>query len=151
LGKTTPSYDLETEFHQEFPTEHITPELLQEVVHSFLGTQLQTPPIYSAKMIDGKRAYDYARAGKEVEMKQNEITIHSFTIDSTRFPEIDFEISCSKGTYIRSIASDFGKKLNSGATMIGLRRTVSGEFRIEDAKSVEEWIQIIESEEVFIP
>ena len=151
LGKTTPSYDLETEFNQEFPTEHITPELLQEVVHSFLGRQLQTPPIYSAKMIDGKRAYDYARAGKEVEMKQNEITIHSFTIDSTRFPAIDFEISCSKGTYIRSIAADFGQKLHSGATLIALRRTVSGAYRIEDAKSVDEWIQIIESEEVFVP
>ncbi|MEN9988539.1 MAG: tRNA pseudouridine(55) synthase TruB [Bacteroidota bacterium] len=151
LGKTTPSFDLETEYDQEFPTDHITEEFLQEVVSSFIGTQMQTPPIFSAKMIDGKRAYDYARAGKEVEMKQNEVTIHSFTFDSTRFPEIDVEISCSKGTYIRSIASDFGKKLNSGATMIGLRRTVSGEFRIEDAKSVEEWIQIIESEEVFIP
>ena len=151
VGKTTPSYDLETEYDQEFPTEHITKERLDEAVASFIGTQLQTPPIFSAKLIDGKRAYDYARAGKEVEMKQNEITIHSFTIDSTRFPEVDFEISCSKGTYIRSIASDFGKKLNSGATLIALRRTVSGDFRIEDAKSVEEWIQIIESDEVFIP
>lgn len=151
IGKTTPSYDLETEYDQDFPTEHITQELLEEAVNSFIGKQLQTPPIFSAKLIDGKRAYDYARAGKEVEMKQNEITIHSFTIDSTRFPEIDFEISCSKGTYIRSIAADLGKKLDSGATLIALRRTVSGDFRIEDAKSVEEWIQIIESDEVFIP
>ena len=151
LGKTTPSFDLETEYNQDFPSEHITKEQMEETVTSFLGTQMQTPPIFSAKQIDGKRAYDYARAGKEVEMKQNEITIHSFSIDSTRFPEVDFEISCSKGTYIRSIAADFGKKLGSGATLIALRRTVSGAFNIEHAKTVEEWIELIESDEVFIP
>jgi tRNA pseudouridine55 synthase len=151
LGKTTPSFDLETEYNQDFPTEHITKEQMEETVKSFLGTQMQTPPIFSAKQIDGKRAYDYARAGKEVEMKQNEITIHSFSIDSARFPEVDFEISCSKGTYIRSIAADFGKKLGSGATLIALRRTVSGAFNIEQAKTVEEWIELIESDEVFIP
>ena len=151
LGKTTPSFDLETEYNQDFPTEHITKEQMEETVTSFLGTQMQTPPIFSAKQIDGKRAYDYARAGKEVEMKQNEITIHLFSIDSTRFPEVDFEISCSKGTYIRSIAADFGKKLGSGATLIALRRTVSGAFNIEHSKTVEEWIELIESDEVFIP
>jgi tRNA pseudouridine55 synthase len=151
VGKTTPSFDLETEYNQDFPTEHITKEQMEETVKSFLGTQMQTPPIFSAKQIDGKRAYDYARAGKEVEMKQNEITIHSFSIDSTRFPEVDFEISCSKGTYIRSIAADFGKKLGSGATLIALRRTVSGAFNIEQAKTVDEWIELIESDEVFIP
>jgi tRNA pseudouridine55 synthase len=151
VGKTTPSFDLETEYNQDFPTEHITKEQMKETVKSFLGTQMQTPPIFSAKQIDGKRAYDYARAGKEVEMKQNEITIHSFSIDSARFPEVDFEISCSKGTYIRSIAADFGKKLGSGATLIALRRTVSGAFNIEQAKAVDEWIELIESDEVFIP
>jgi tRNA pseudouridine55 synthase len=151
VGKTTPSFDLETEYNQDFPTEHITKEQMEETVKSFLGTQMQTPPIFSAKQIDGKRAYDYARAGKEVEMKQNEITIHSFSIDSARFPEVDFEISCSKGTYIRSIAADFGKKLGSGATLIALRRTVSGAFNIEQAKTVDEWIELIESDEVFIP
>jgi tRNA pseudouridine55 synthase len=151
VGKTTPSFDLETEYNQDFPTEHITMEQMEETVKSFLGTQMQTPPIFSAKQIDGKRAYDYARAGKEVEMKQNEITIHSFSIDSARFPEVDFEISCSKGTYIRSIAADFGKKLGSGATLIALRRTVSGAFNIEQAKTVDEWIELIESDEVFIP
>lgn len=151
LGKTTPSFDLETEYNQDFPTEHITKEQMEETVTSFLGTQMQTPPIFSAKQIDGKRAYDYARAGKEVEMKQNEITIHSFSIDSARFPEVDFEISCSKGTYIRSIAADFGKKLGSGATLIALRRTVSGAFNIEHAKTVDEWIKLIQSDEVFIP
>ncbi|MFZ9587807.1 MAG: tRNA pseudouridine(55) synthase TruB [Crocinitomicaceae bacterium] len=151
LGKTTPSFDLETEFDQEFPTEHITQAMLEEIVASFMGTQMQTPPIFSAKLIDGKRAYDYARAGKEVAMKQNEITIHSFRIDTSRFPEIDFEIACSKGTYIRSIAADFGKKLNSGATLIALRRIVSGNYHIENAKSVDAWIDLIQSDELIIP
>jgi tRNA pseudouridine55 synthase len=143
LGKTTASYDLETPYSATFPTEHITEELLEEVRLSFLGIQLQTPPIYSAKQIDGKRAYDYAREGKTVEMKQNQIEIESFTIDAKGFPEISVAIKCSKGTYIRSIAYDFGKKLDSGATLIELRRTHSGDFSIENAKSVDDWINII--------
>lgn len=143
LGKTTPSYDLETEYDQEFPVDHITPELLEEVRLSFIGEQQQVPPIFSAKQVDGKRAYDLARAGKEVELKANTITITAFDIDSSNFPEIKFRVSCSKGTYIRSIASDFGKKLNSGGTLIELRRTRSGEFLIENAKSVEEWIDFV--------
>lgn len=143
LGKTTPSYDLETEYDQEFPVDHITPELLEEIRLSFIGEQQQVPPIFSAKQVDGKRAYDLARAGKEVELKANTITITAFDIDSSNFPEIKFRVSCSKGTYIRSIASDFGKKLNSGGTLIELRRTRSGEFLIENAKSVEEWIDFV--------
>ena len=143
LGKTTASYDLETPYSATFPTEHITEELLEKARLSFLGLQLQTPPIYSAKQIDGKRAYDYAREGKAVEMKQNQIEIESFTIDTKAFPEISVAIKCSKGTYIRSIAYDFGKKLNSGATLIELRRTHSGDFSIENAKSVDDWINII--------
>ena len=144
LGKTTPSFDLETEYNQEFETSHITNDLMEEVRKSFLGEQLQTPPIFSAKLIDGKRAYDLARAGKEVEMKRNLVTIEKFEINTERFPEIDFEIICSKGTYIRSIASDFGQKLNSGATLIALRRTQSGEFSIENSKTVEEWIKFLD-------
>lgn len=140
LGKTTPSYDLETEYNQEFPTEHITLELLEETRKSFLGEQDQVPPLFSAKQIDGKRAYEHARKGHEIELKPNRIEILDFQIDSSRFPEIDFEITCSKGTYIRSIASDFGKRLNSGGTLIALRRTESGENSIENAKSVDEWI-----------
>ena len=107
---------------------------------SFLGEHQQVPPIFSAKQVDGKRAYDLARAGKEVELKPNIVHISSFTIDASRFPEVDFEIVCSKGTYIRSIANDFGKKLNSGATLIALRRTKSGDFDVKDAVDVEEWI-----------
>lgn len=147
LGKTTPSYDLETEFDQEFPTEHITPELLEEVRMTFLGDQDQVPPIFSAKQVDGKRAYDLARKGKEVELKANRINISDFKIDASDFPKVHFEVSCSKGTYIRSIAYDFGKRLNSGGTLIELCRTRSGEQRIEDARSVDEWIESIRSAE----
>lgn len=146
LGKTTPSFDLETEYNQEFPTTHIDEVLLEQVRMSFLGKQQQVPPIFSAKQIDGKRAYDLARAGKEVVMKSNEIEIHSFTIDAQRFPEIDFEISCSKGTYIRSIAHDFGQKCESGASLIALRRTRSGSFSIADSKSVDDWISFFQNE-----
>jgi tRNA pseudouridine55 synthase len=146
LGKTTPSFDLETEYNEEFPITHIDEVLLEQVRLSFLGKQQQVPPIFSAKQIDGKRAYDLARAGKEVVMKSNEIEIHSFTIDAERFPEIDFEISCSKGTYIRSIAHDFGQKCESGASLIALRRTRSGAFSIADSKSVEDWISFFQNE-----
>ncbi len=143
LGKTTPSYDLETEYDQEFPTNHITGKLIEQVRASFLGSQIQIPPIFSAKQINGKRAYDLARAGKEVVLEGKPIEIDAFTLDTSDFPTIKFEVTCSKGTYIRSIAHDFGKKLNSGGTLIELRRTASGDFRIEDAKSVDEWIAFI--------
>ncbi|MEJ6798740.1 MAG: tRNA pseudouridine(55) synthase TruB [Crocinitomicaceae bacterium] len=140
LGKTTPCYDLEKDFDATFPTDHITDEMMGASRESFLGEHQQVPPIFSAKQVDGKRAYDLARAGKEVELKPNIVHISSFTIDASRFPEVDFEIVCSKGTYIRSIANDFGKKLNSGATLIALRRTKSGDFDVKDAVDVEEWI-----------
>lgn len=146
LGKTTPSYDLETEYNSDQGTEGITPEQLEDVRVSFLGTQQQVPPLFSAKQIDGKRAYDYARAGIEKELKANTIEVMDFSIDATRFPEIDFEISCSKGTYIRSIAHDFGQKLGCGATLIALRRTKSGIYDIKDSRSVEDWIAFIEEQ-----
>lgn len=148
LGKTTPSYDLETEFDQEFDISHITEESIREAAASFIGPQKQYPPIFSAKKIDGKRAYDLARKGKEVEMKASEIVIHSFTIEAIRFPEVDFRIESSKGTYIRSIAHDFGKALNAGATLIALRRTDSGNLSIKNAKQVEEWIELIDETEL---
>lgn len=146
LGKTTPSFDLETAYDAEFPLDHITPELMEEVRLSFLGEQDQVPPLFSAKLIDGKRAYDIARAGKTVEMKANRITISNFQIDTTNFPEIRFKITCSKGTYIRSIASDFGKRLNSGGTLIELRRTKSGAYFVDNARSVEDWITFFEEQ-----
>ena len=140
LGKTTPSYDLETEYNEEFPINHITPELIEDIRKSFIGEQQQVPPIFSAKQVDGKRAYDLARAGKEVVLKSNTITISDFKVNLERFPEVDFEISCSKGTYIRSIAYDFGKALQSGGCLTALRRTKSGDLSIENAKSVDDWI-----------
>lgn len=145
LGKTTPSYDLESDYNEEFPTDHITKENILEIAQSFLGEQDQVPPIFSAKQVDGKRAYDLARAGKEFELKSNKVTISSFEVDDSDFPEIHFNISCSKGTYIRSIASDFGKKLNSGGTLIALRRVRSGEQNIENSKQVDEWIEFIKN------
>ena len=123
LGKTTPSYDLETEYNAEFPVEHITTEMMLDVAKQLTGNIMQVPPVFSAKQVDGQRAYDLARAGKTVELKANAIEVAKFTIDASRFPEIDFEITCSKGTYIRSMAHDFGKLLDSGGTLIRLRRT----------------------------
>ena len=146
LGKTTASYDLESPYNEEFPIDHIDAPLLEQVRASFEGKQQQVPPIFSAKQVDGKRAYDLARAGLEVVLKPNDIEIFSMTIDAHRFPEIDFEISCSKGTYIRSIAHDFGKKCASGATLIALRRTRSGAFSIADSKSVDDWIAFFKTE-----
>jgi tRNA pseudouridine55 synthase len=143
LGKTTPSFDLETAYNQEFPTEHIDNELLEKVRQSFLGVQDQVPPLFSAKQIDGKRAYEHARKGREIELKANQIEIFDFKINSERFPEIDFEVCCSKGTYIRSIAHDFGKKCNSGGTLIALRRTKSGDFDVQNAWNVDELIEEI--------
>lgn len=148
LGKTTPSYDLESDFNQIFSIDHIDADLLEKTRLTFIGEQDQVPPIFSAKQIDGHRAYDLARAGKSVELKANKINISSFTIDASMLPEVYFEISCSKGTYIRSIAHDFGLKMNSGGTLIELRRTKSGEQRIEESKTVDQWIEIIQQAEL---
>jgi tRNA pseudouridine55 synthase len=145
VGKTTPSYDLETEFDNVLPTEHITPELLELAKQNLTGKINQIPPIFSAKQIDGKRAYELARAGKEIQMTPVAVEIHEFEIETSAFPEVHFKITCSKGTYIRSIAHDFGKLLHSGATLISLRRTNSGEFSVEGAPSPEKIInQIME-------
>lgn len=146
LGKTTPSFDLETEYNSDEDTSAITPALMEEVRLTFLGEQDQIPPLFSAKQIDGKRAYELARKGIEKELKSNRIEIKDFRIDATRFPEIDFEVTCSKGTYIRSIANDFGKRLGCGATLIALRRTKSGEYDIKASKSVDDWIAYFENE-----
>jgi tRNA pseudouridine55 synthase len=143
LGKTTPSFDLETEFNQEFPIDHITAEDFERVRQTFLGEQQQVPPVFSAKQIDGKRAYDLARAGIEVKMKANTVTIEEFKIDTSDLPNVKFEVTCSKGTYIRSIANDFGERLKSGGTLIELRRTRSGDLFVDDSKTVEEWVEWI--------
>lgn len=145
LGKTTPSFDLETDYDASYSIDHITESAIEEARKSFLGEQSQTAPIYSAKQIDGKRAYLYAREGKEVELKSHAVHIRWFSVDAIDFPKVNFEISCSKGTYIRSIAHEFGKRLGSGATLIALRRTQTGNFNIQEAKTVEAWIDIIHS------
>lgn len=137
LGSTRPSFDKETAIDQTFPTDHIDEKLITKTVVGFLGKQEQMPPIFSAKKVDGVRAYKKARAGKEVKLTSNLIEIFRFEITAIRINEIDFLIETSKGTYIRSIANDFGKRLNSGAYLSALRRTKSGDFSIENAVSIE--------------
>lgn len=144
LGKTTPCFDLEKDFDAEYPVDHITEELIEKACVQLTGEIDQVPPVFSAKQVDGKRAYDIARSGKELELKANRIIVHSLELNTSRFPEIDFEITCSKGTYIRAIARDLGVLLNSGATLIALRRTRSGEQDVKEALSVEDWISKIE-------
>ena len=136
LGATTPSFDLEKPVDNTFPIEHITEKKIHETAKSFIGEQEQTPPHFSAVKVKGKRAYLLARQGKEPEIKPKIITISTFEITKIALPEIDFRIVCSKGTYIRSIARDFGKKLENGAHLSALRRTRIGEFRVEDAIQV---------------
>ena len=145
LGKTTPSYDLETEFDQELDVPPASMDELESIRLSFLGEQEQVPPVYSAKQVNGKRAYDYAREGKELILKPNWIKIISFEIDASSYPEITFVIKCSKGTYIRSIAHDFGRKMGIGGTLTSLRRTSSGPFSIDKAQTIENWIELIRS------
>ncbi len=140
IGATTPSYDLETTVDKTFPTEHIDDTLIQQVVPQFIGKIEQKPPIFSAIKKDGKRLYEHARAGENVTIKSREVTIHSFEITKFQMPQIDFRISCSKGTYIRSVAHDFGAALRSGAHLSKLRRTKIGDFEVQNAQSIESFI-----------
>lgn len=133
IGATTPSYDLETEINATFPTEHINEELIHETVKQFLGEIDQQPPVFSAIKKDGKRLYEHARAGEEVEIAFRKTTIHEFEITRIALPKIDFRVVCSKGTYIRSLAFDFGKAMQSGAHLTALRRTKIGKYSVEDA------------------
>lgn len=147
LGSTTPSYDLETEIDQEFPVDHITQEDLNQAVLKFTGEFEQMPPVFSALKKEGKRLYEYARSGEEVKINTRPVEISEFAIDSSRFPEIDFKVVCSKGTYIRSLAHDFGKALNSGAHLSALRRTRIGEYSVEDSFSIESFQNFLPSQE----
>ena len=133
IGATTPSYDLETEIDQVFSINHIDETLILETVKQFLGEIDQKPPIFSAIKKDGIRLYEHARAGETVEIASRKTTIHEFEITRTALPEIDFRIKCSKGTYIRSIAFDFGKAMHSGAHLTSLRRTKIGDYNVENA------------------
>ena len=146
FGKTTPSYDLELEFDKEYDISDLDFEGIKKAVEEMKGEQLQYPPIFSAKKVKGKKAYDLARAGKEVKLEPRKVMISKFNIDHYDKPNLEFDITCSKGTYIRSIAHDLGQKVNSGAHLSSLRRTAIGEFKLEDAWEVDDLVKHIEAE-----
>jgi tRNA pseudouridine55 synthase len=146
VGATTPSYDLETEINVTFPIEHITEALIQETTKQFVGEIDQKPPVFSAIKKDGIRLYEHARAGEEVEIAYRKTTIHEFEITRIALPEIDFRVVCSKGTYIRSLAYDFGMALNSGGYLSALRRTKIGNFSVDNGISPEEFEKIVTQE-----
>ncbi len=139
LGKTTPSFDLETEYDKNYPTQHITRELVEEAINSFIGESDQIPPVYSAKFFEGKRAYEYARKGQSIELKPNPISISCMELLSYQFPKVTVRVKCSKGTYIRSLMRDIGTRLESGACMISLERTAIGPYRLNNAVTLEEF------------
>lgn len=136
IGATTPSYDLETEIDETFDTAHIDESLIYETVKQFLGEIDQKPPIFSAIKKDGVRLYEHARAGEIIEIANRKTTIHEFEITRIALPEIDFRVVCSKGTYIRSLAYDFGKAMNSGSHLTALRRTKIGDYDVNDGMDV---------------
>lgn len=146
IGATTPSYDLETEIDQTFDTSHIDKALIQETVKQFLGEIDQKPPVFSAIKKDGIRLYEHARAGEIVEIASRKTTIHEFEITRIALPEIDFRVVCSKGTYIRSLAFDFGKAMNSGSHLTVLRRTKIGDYNVADAINVNDFEQFLTSQ-----
>ena len=133
LGATTPCFDLEKPIDHNYPIDHITPQDILNTAKSFMGVQQQVPPLYSAVMIDGKRAYELAREGIDAEIKSREIEIKEFELSNINLPTVDFRIVCSKGTYIRSLARDFGLALNSGGHLTKLCRTRIGHFELKDA------------------
>ena len=144
LGKTTPSFDLETEVDHEYATEHITRELIEDVLKNFTGEIDQVPPLYSAKFIDGRRAYKHARKGDDIELPASRINIREIKIEDFEMPGLTLRISCSKGTYIRSLARDIGRELRSGAYLSGLIRVRIGEYNLKDALLPEEFENIFE-------
>ncbi len=143
LGATTPTYDLESEPEAKFETSHLTDEQIKAACAQFTGDIQQYPPAHSAIKIDGERLYEKARRGEEVELRLRNVTISEFEITRIELPEVDFRVVCSKGTYIRSLVNDFGIALNNGAYMSRLRRTRSGNYRIEDAHEILELVNTI--------
>ena len=139
LGATTPSYDLESEIDKTFDFSMITPQEIQGTTEQFIGEIQQQPPIFSALKKDGKRLYEYARAGEKVEIPTRTVSISVFEIIKIELPKVDFRVVCSKGTYIRSLAHDFGKALDNGAHLSALRRTKIGDFSVEDAIDIPEF------------
>jgi tRNA pseudouridine55 synthase len=154
LGSTTPSFDLETEINATFPTKHITKDLIHETTKQFIGEIEQFPPVFSAVKKDGKRLYEFARAGENVDIKPRKVHISTFEITnidtstalSTGAIQVDFKAVCSKGTYIRSLANDFGKALSSGAHLSALRRTKIGDFDVSEASSIEAFIKALSNQ-----
>lgn len=136
LGATTPSYDAETEINQLFPIDHLSEKEIQEATLAFIGEIDQQPPIFSALKKDGKRLYELARAGEKIEIPSRKVEVFEFELTRIQLPEVDFRIKCSKGTYIRSLAHDFGKSLNNGAFLSALRRTKIGSFSVENALDI---------------
>ena len=143
IGSTTPSYDLETKPNVYYPTEHINKNLIIETAKKFVGKIDQKPPVFSAVKKDGVRLYKLARKGVKVEVEKREIIIHDFLISSINFPEVEFSLTCSKGTYIRSLAHDFGKELGSGAHLSELRRTSIGDYSVDKSLKLMEFIRNI--------
>lgn len=142
LGASTPSYDLETEPDQHFSLEDINPAALPKVVDQFMGTIQQIPPVFSAIKKDGKRAYELAREGERPDLKAREVLIRDFKVDGHSFPDLNFEVHCSKGTYIRSLAHDFGRALNSGAHLAALRREAIGPYSVEEALTMDGFLKL---------
>ena len=140
LGATTPSYDLETEVDNTFPIGHLNEEVLNNAIPQFLGEIEQYPPVFSALKKDGKRLYEYARKGEVVKIDSRKVSISSFTLTRIDLPEVDFQVSCSKGTYIRSLAHDFGKAVESGGHLSALRRTKIGDFNVNDSYDLDRFI-----------
>ena len=148
LGATTPSFDLEKEIDATYPWEHITREKVEEVLKQFLGTIEQIPPVFSACKVDGKRAYEMARKGDEVQLKAKTLVIDEIELLECNLPEIKIRVVCSKGTYIRALARDIGEALNSGAHLTGLIRTRVGDVRLEDCMKVEDFEEWLEKQEI---
>lgn len=150
LGATTPSYDLEKEIDATYPTEHITRQLVEETLKRFVGTIEQIPPAFSACKVDGKRAYDLARKGNEVELKPKTLVIDEIELLECDLPVIKIRVVCSKGTYIRALARDIGEALNSGAHLIGLMRTRVGDVKLEDSMQVDDFEAWLDQQDIEI-
>lgn len=138
LGSTTPSFDLETEVDEEYPFEHITKERVEECLKEFIGEIDQVPPLFSAVKVDGKRAYEFARKNEDIELKSKKLVIDNIELLKYDLPTITVRVSCSKGTYIRALARDIGKALESGAHLTGLRRTRTGDISVQQCQSVDD-------------
>ena len=151
FGATTPSYDLEKEIDATYPWEHITTELIAETLPKFQGHVMQVPPVFSAVKVDGKRAYNYARKGKEVEIKAKPLEIKELEVLSWEAPKLTLRVLCSKGTYIRALARDLGEAMNSGAHLTALRRTRVGDYTINDAMSLDQALELIKDGPVEFP